>query len=353
MRWGTLSLVALLGSVNAGCVNFHPGPLAIAGDSAGAAPRLLWSLHAGRAIGEPLAADAGTLYAAGVDRVVRAISLDSGRVRWGFRLTGIVLGGVIRADSSVYVASVRPVGNVLALSAASGRKLWSRNVGEVAASVSLVNGLLLVPTRKGDLLGLTTRDGVIQWRRRVGYVRSGAVSAAGAAVISSLDSMFRISTANGNVLQRRTVPGAMLAEWRQAGALLIGATTDSLLIAVRAADLTTVWQARLDAPVFSTPAVAGDTVYVATRIGSVYRVLLPGGGTTRIAHLNWALTSGPVLADGLLLVGGADGTLRGLDHSGAERWRVAAWRPIDVPPIALTAGFIVVGGNGDFHRYAP
>jgi outer membrane protein assembly factor BamB len=304
-------------------------------------------------VAAPIALDSASIYAAGMDRVVHAISIDSGKVRWSFRLSGAVTGGVVRADSSVYVASVRPEGNLVALDAATGRKRWSTHIGESAGPLSLVGGMLLVATRAGDLLAITPKDGVIHWRRRVGYARSAAVAAAGGAVIASLDSVFRLSLSDGRVLQRRGAPGAVLAPWRAAGSLLLGASTDSTLVALRAEDLTTVWRARLDAPLFAAPTIEGDTAFVASRVGTIYRVSIASGEATRIAALGWPLTSGPVRLGNLLLVGGADGTVRALGRDGRDVWRVAAWRPVELAPVPLRQGLLVIGGNGDFHLYAP
>lgn len=350
---GALSLAALLGSVNASCVNFHPGPITLPSAASGTAPAERWTLRAGRAIAAPIGIDSATIYAAGMDRVVRAISIDSGKVRWTFRLTGTVLGGVVRADSSVYVASVRPEGNLLSLDAATGRKRWSTHIGEPAGPVALVGGVLLVATRAGDLLAVTPRDGVIHWRRRIGYARSAAVAAAGGAVIASFDSVFRVSVADGHVLARRAAPGAVLAPWAPAGRFLIGASTDSAVVALRADDLSTAWQARLDAPLFAAPQVVGDTIFVASRIGSVYRIDAASGAAARVAALDWPLTAGPVVYGSLFLVGGADGTVRALSREGRDVWRIAAWRPVELEPVPLRQGLLVIGGNGDFHLYAP
>lgn len=350
---GALSLAAVLGSVNASCVNFHPGPITLAPTAAGTPPAERWTLRAGRAIAAPIGFDSTTIYAAGMDRVVRAISIDSGKVRWSFRLSGTVLGGLVRADSSVYVASVRPEGNLLSIDAATGRKRWSTHIGEAAGPVALVGGVLLVATRTGDLLAVTPRDGVIHWRRRIGYARSAAVAAAGGAVIASLDSVFRVSVADGHVLARRAAPGAVLAPWATAGPLLIAASTDSDVVALRADDLATAWHARLDAPLFAAPDIVGDTIFAASRIGSVYRIDARTGQTARITALGWPLTSGPVVYDSLLLVGGADGTVRALSPDGNDVWRIAAWRPVELTPVLLRQGLLVIGGNGDFHLYAP
>ncbi|MBA2627263.1 MAG: PQQ-like beta-propeller repeat protein, partial [Gemmatimonadales bacterium] len=244
VRGGALSLAALTGTVNAACTNYHPGPIAVPADASRAAPREVWQTRAGRTIAEPVAVANGMIYAAGVDRVVHAITLDSGRVRWGFRMTGMALGGVIRSDSSVYVASSRPLNHVIALNAATGVKRWSVDVGEPTAPLALVAGMLLVPTRKGDLIALAPENGMMRWRRRIGYARSAAVPAGRDIAIASLDSLFLISASDGRVLHRRTIRGVVLGAWQEARGLLFGATTDSAVMAVRASDLSTAWSAR-------------------------------------------------------------------------------------------------------------
>ncbi|MEO8225947.1 MAG: PQQ-binding-like beta-propeller repeat protein [Gemmatimonadota bacterium] len=344
--------MALTGTVNAACINYHPGPVAVPAEQTAGAPAQIWTSHAGRTIGAPVAVQDGMIYAAGVDRVVHAITLDSGRVRWGFRLTGTLLSGVVRADSSVYAASARPIGHVVALSAATGRKWWSADVGEVAAPLSLVGGFLLVPTRKGELVALEPATGKLRWRRRIGVARSSAVPAGDRIVVASLDSIYLMSPADGSILQRRPMRGVVLGGWRESGDLLIGATTDSTIVALRISDLSRVWTARLDAPAFTAPALRGDTAFVMTRIGSLYRVAISSGAAEQFATLAWPATAGPTLYQDGFLVGGADGTVRGLDGDGRELWRIAVWRPVDVAPILLDDGFLVIGGNGDFHRYA-
>jgi hypothetical protein len=96
----------------------------------------------------------------------------------------------------------------------------------------------------------------------------------------------------------------------------------------------------------------GDTVFAASRIGTIYHILVSTGEATRLAALHWPLTSGPVVYDSLLLVGGADGTVRAVTRDGHDLWRIAAWRPVELEPVPLAPGLLVIGGNGDFHLYA-
>ena len=353
LQLGMWSVVALGMTVNAGCINYRPAPAPVAAELAGDAPERVWRLQAGRGISAPVVTEGARAYAGGVDRKVYAIDLDSGRVAWDRRLSGAVLGGVLTHDSVLFVATARPEGRVFALDKATGRQRWRASVGEVGAPLGWAGGVVLAATRRGDLVALDPARGRPRWRRRLGSIRSAPVAVdSGAVVVASVDSLFRVATADGRVTHRRALPGSTLRAWVPVGETLVAATTDSTVVAVRRDDLSTVWEAHADAPLFGAPAIRGDTMYVVSRIGTLYRVP-PGapGGMSVVARLKWPVTSGVALVDGRLVIGGADGVLRALDADGREVWRLALWRPIDVDPLPLADGFLAVGGNGDFHRY--
>ncbi len=68
-------------------------------------------------------------------------------------------------------------------------------------------------------------------------------------------------------------------------------------------------------------------------------------------ELRWPVTAPVTVMNGLILLGGADGTLRALDPGGTERWRVTLWRPVELRPLSLDDGLVAAGGRGDLHRY--
>ena len=108
----------------------------------------------------------------------------------------------------------------------------------------------------------------------------------------------------------------------------------------------------MDAPVLGSPAALGDTLYVASRRGTVYR--LPPGeppSPERLVELDWPVTAPLTVVDGRLLLGGADGTVRALRPDGTEDWRLQLWRPVELSPLPLDDGLLAIGGNGDLHRY--
>ncbi len=100
------------------------------------------------------------------------------------------------------------------------------------------------------------------------------------------------------------------------------------------------------------PAALGDTLYVASRRGTLYRIA-PGTPPSleRVVELEWPVTAPLSVVDGQILLGGADGTVRALRPDGTEVWRIQLWRPVELRPLALDGRPLAIGGNGDLHRY--
>jgi outer membrane protein assembly factor BamB len=196
-------------------------------------------------------------------------------------------------------------------------------------------------------------NGKIRWRRRVGTARGPATPAGtGAVLVSTTDSLFRLALADGRITHRAASPGTVLSAWLPHDGALVAGTADSQVVSIQPADLRVNWIRTVDAPVQATPASVGDTLFLATRVGSVYRINPgPEPRIERIVQLAWPVTAPITTAGGQILLGGADGTIRALRSDGSEIWRVRIWRPIELGPIPLADGLLAIGGNGDLHRY--
>ena len=348
-----MSLALLLGSVNAGCVNFRPPPTPLAASAAGDAPTPVWTTRAGRRLAGRVVVQDNILYAGGMDRKVYAVDLASGEVRWSARLSGMIVGGVILSGDTVFIATSRPEGRVQALGSAKGNRIWRTSADPVAAPLALIGGLLVAETQRGEVLGLDPRSGKVRWRRRVGTARGPATDVGdGALLVSTTDSLFRLSLSDGKVTHRTASPGTVVGSWLHLGESLIAGTADSQVVSIRPTDLRRNWTLAVDAPILGAPAALGDTLFLVTRIGSVYRVDLNAEPEARrVASLEWPVTAPLTIAGGQFLLGGADGTIRALRSDGSEIWRIRIWRPVELGPIPLADGLLAIGGNGDLHRY--
>jgi outer membrane protein assembly factor BamB len=171
-------------------------------------------------------------------------------------------------------------------------------------------------------------------------------------VVATTDSLFRLALSDGRVTHRAPTPGTIVSPWVAHNGALIGGTTDSQVVSIRPSDLRRNWSLHVDAPVLTSPAVLGDTLFLASRTGTVYRIdpdSVPAA--VRVATLSWPVTAPVTIVDRQILLGGADGMIRALRSDGSEIWRVRVWRPVEFSPIPLADGLLAIGGNGDLHRY--
>jgi outer membrane protein assembly factor BamB len=171
-------------------------------------------------------------------------------------------------------------------------------------------------------------------------------------LLEKTDSLFRLNTSDGKVTHRSRSPGTVVSAWLKQDGALVGGTTDSQVVSIRPDDLRRNWAVKVDAPVLGSPASLGDTVYLATRSGTLYRIDPGSAPSLRLLRsLDWPVTTPVTIAGRQLLLGGADGIIRALRTDGTEIWRIRIWRPVELGPFALEDGLVAVGGNGDLHRF--
>jgi outer membrane protein assembly factor BamB len=343
--------VALM-SVNAACINFHPAPPPIPPAAAGAAPSEAWSQNGIRGARAPLALTRSLVLVGASNRRVVAASRDSGTIRWTARLPGDIVGGVVANETRIFAATGRPSGRIQAISLAGGT-VWRTNTGRMTSSLGLVEDMVAGMTVTGDVIALNAATGHVRWRRYAGPSRTAPAAAGpGRMLVTTMDSLILLETTAGRSIARRPVSGVTLAGWQPFGALLVAGFSDSAVVAIDPATLRTAWRVATDAPVLGPVAISGDTVWAATRTGTVYQIISANQPMVRVlATLDWPVTSGVVSVGPDLVLGGADGAIRGLSRDGSERWRVRIWPAVDVPPAELPDGFVAVGGDGDLHRF--
>jgi eukaryotic-like serine/threonine-protein kinase len=293
------------------------------------------------------------LYVGSIDRKVYAVNLANGEVRWSARLSGMAIGGVVLAGDTVFAASSRPEGRVYALRRTTGKQIWRVSTGPVGAPLARIDGRLVAQTLRGEVLGIDSRQGKILWRHQAGVARTAAAPAGdGGFVMATTDSLFRVNVESGVITHRVPTPGAVVSPWLVHRGALIAGTTDSQVVSIRPSDLRQNWAVRVDAPVMGAPAALNDTLYLASRIGTLYRIEPGAEPVVRaLTSLEWPVTTSVTIAGRQILLGGADGIIRALRTDGTEIWRVRVWRPVELGPVAVSDGLIALGGNGDLHRF--
>lgn len=308
-------------------------------------------MDGGRGATPPMLVREERVYLAGADRQVRAIDIETGREIWHRRLSGTILGGVLLRDSTLYVASSRPDGKVHAFDERTGQPRWRASAGDIPTPLAIAGGAIAGLNRRGELVALELATGKVRWKRRVGVSRLAPLATDDGFLVAVGDSILHVGAADGRRLSRGRLPVAVIG-WQQAGDMLLAATADSAIVALDPATASVAWRAHLDGPVLGPAGVRGDTVWVVTRRGTLFEID-PGqpSAPRRVTGFDTPITTGVAPIDALLVVGGADGVLRGIRRDGRTAWRVNLSWNITVDPVPVPGGFLAAGGDGDLHRF--
>lgn len=359
MLWRGLSLAVLVGSVNAGCNAYRPEPEMLPTELSepvqiqGTPLTRIWTRHVVRSPSSPLAIDNMSLFVGGSDHKVAAVDLATGRNRWVIRLSGPITAGLLRSGGLLYAVTDQPEGRLHAITPTAGNEAWSEGTGFVDVPLVIIGDQLYAINRVGMLTSFNPISGKRLWRQHLERARIPPVAADSSHIlVTTPDSLFVLSRETGNVVTRLRAPGTIVTPWLERGDELLAATADSTVLAMDRQSFKLLWSEKVDAPVLSDPVLRGDTLFVVTRIGTVYRRLLDGGGELeRLTALSWPVTADPILAGAWLIIGGADGDLRALSPDGSQAWQLHMGRPIEVAPVFEDSTLFGVGGTGQISRF--
>lgn len=348
---GAWSVAALAGLVNAACFATRIPPPAVPEQEGSLPLYLAWEGKIGSGFSGTMVVTDSVIYAGALDRRIYAIETATGRKLWNKRLHGALVGGVAHAGDTLFLGSDRPGGYIRAVRSLDGKKIWEERTDRISVPLLVTDDKVIAHTNRGVLLALRTWDGSFEWQRQLGVALAAPVQGEdGNLVATTLDSVYRISLEDGRVVQKMSTPGSVTSNWAETGSYLVAGTTSGTVFKMDRRDLNIVWQVRVESEVLVSPVVSGDTVFVITRPGNVYRID-PGAApeATLIAELEWPVTAPLSRYDRWVLLGGADGVIRALEVDGTEAWQLALWRPIAVAPIIMPDGFLAFGGIGDIH----
>src|SRR5215510_7934267 len=268
-------------------------------------------------------------------------------------------GGGLAADGGRIYAGTG-FGNVVALDARSGNKLWEKPVGApVRASPTAAGERLFVLTTEGAVYCLSGPDGSELWNFRGNAERASILSNASPAVEGDV---VVVPFPSGDIVALRTADGKVLwsdslARTRTASSLtamsdaarpaIDGGTVFAVghagrMIAVSYKTGERLWS--LTVPSIQAPYVAGDSVFVVDTGGQLMAITRREGKIQWTARLPGSATwSGPVLAGNRLWVVSSKGQLVNVE---AQTGKVLATQdlgqPVYVPPVVAGSRMFVL-----------
>jgi len=337
---------------------------------------LRWAVDTGVDVRTAATVAGGTVFTADDEGTVRALAFESGEQLWVTELGATVRSSPTVADGTVYLGS--DDGTLHALSAASGEQEWTfQTGGQVRSAPTVAGGRVFVGSDDSSVYALSGASGEQVWGFQTdGQVRSAPTVVDGTVYVGSTDGSDAssrgsrvtlrtlghnevggsqqqtvvIQTGRSNppsgtplTLTARTTGRSDSSEWDLTGDGSVDATGRTVSRAfepgIRTVTLTVTgqsgettasrslsvrpprrWQFGAGSGVESSPTVAGDTVFVGSRAGTLYALAAASGEQRWTLDTDRALSS-PVVVDGIVFAGGRTGTVYALDAvTGESVW---------------------------------
>lgn len=335
---------------------FHGG---VAAGDIGMPVSLYWRYTASPAPNPAAPAIVGnTVYYACRDRFY-ALDAETGRVLWRyptdqpldaqFRTTPAV------ADGVVYVGATDS--NLYALSATSGRHLWSfRAQGAILSPPTVVDGVVYFGSSDGRVYALNAKTGEPLWRGgfRTMDAVNGAVTVADDMVyfISSDQTLYAASASTGLLLWKLRMPGTLYAMTPILADRNVYVAASNVLYALQSRSGQRLWARTLTDDIITEPVAGSGMVIVITRDGRVYAFDNMGKmlWNTKEPVVTETVLAPPTLAGKVLIIGTARGAIYALDSSnGSVLWKYLLQSSSSIPerPIYtdITASPVVTNGT--------
>ena len=292
-----------------------------------------WKLPTAGIIGKPVIAN-GVVYFAPQDGFVYAVDATTGHQRWRFQRTvnasaQVGLDGYPALDGdTLYVAS--DGGAVYALDAQTGKERW----------------VFALPDSKGHIYAAPAVGG-----GKV-YVSSG----------NGTNAFYALDEATGKIAWQFSAPSGFDGYPLLAGdTVYVGANGyyQASVYALDAQTGTMRWNSQANDAVIARPASDGSHLFVGIRDSTLYEfdattgasgwhITVGEGGGSGLAALPTG--AAPMVADGVVYVGGESGVVEALDAAtGSTRWKQAVDGAVDSAPAVADGAVYVTTEKGSVY----
>ena len=253
---------------------------------------------------------------------VFALNAADGTKLWNYTIGPVGESSPAVVNGVVYVGSVD--GNVYALNAVSGVKLWSYTTGGlVYSSPTFVGGVIYVGSGDGNVYALNAANGAKLW----GFTTGNLVGSSPAVV----NGVVYVGSVDGNVYALNAVSGVKLWNYTTGpggssnavysspavvnGVVYIG-SYDGNVYALNAANGAKLWSYTTGQIGWSSPAVVGGVVYIGSWDGNIYALNAINGNQLWSYNTgSLQIESSPAVVNGVVYMGSSNGNVYALGSS--------------------------------------
>lgn len=247
---------------------------------------------------------------------ISVLDASSGAEAWSGRTAFNRLSPL--GDEATYVSVA--AGRLRALSLQSGRIRWEQPLRVFEDLAAYASKTLYAPDEEGRIFALDTRSGTIRWASPPGrdrvvapvlvradrvFTLRAASTHTGPAAGPAAREVVILSATNGVENWRHRAEAVLSPAWTlTSDVLYVVERPDDSSSVLAALDVSTgrpLWRSPLPAPVSSAAVVSGDCLYVSGPRGGLYRISRSDGTYHRI-DTTAPLTASPVVAHGTVVV---------------------------------------------------
>jgi len=199
-----------------------------------------------------------------------AVDANSGEELWDFAPDGLILSSPAIANGTVFIATAHEESAVIALDLRSGRSLWRfEPIGEVVSSPAVAGELVFIASTDGFTYALNTEDGEPRWRYGVGGSGSPAVVDGTVYVGGSDGGLYALTAATG-AIQWLFATGSQIGSSPAIAGDTVFLGSGRTLYAVDTATGQRRWHFAAGDDIESSPAIVNGKVYFGSRDGFIY-----------------------------------------------------------------------------------
>lgn len=264
---------------------------------------------------------------------------------------GVGLSGALVIDGVILVGTRK--GHIVALDIETGKRLGrARFEAPIEGGMSYNNSMLYLPfiDKKRAIIAYDINDGDQIWRAEGAPVESTILAKDSVIVIVDSDALVRgLDPLRGEVLWEKHIGErtGIVASPVAINDNVVVATEQGVVHMIDPDSGDELWQYQLSAPVYSTPTVQGQSIFVSTTRGKIYSLKNNDGSVNWIHSLADSTVrlagAGYDLRREQLVVGGSDGLVRSLNpKSGEENWVTPLEGAIIIAPL-FTNNTIYIG----------
>jgi outer membrane protein assembly factor BamB len=279
---------------------------------------------------------------------------DRLEVRWKYELGEGTSSTAAIAVGVVYVGADN--GKLVALDLRTGKPKWEfRAADAIQSAPTIVAGLVIFGDEAGVVQACDTQTGVLRWSFKTnGRVISSANSKEDRLVFGSYDGgLYCLRIGDGGLIWKYDVGERVHGTPAIADEFVLVAACDGNLHVVGLSDGALVRKVALGSVSGAAAAVRGSRVFLGTYGEQVLAIDWQAGQVLwrfEDPKRQFPFLSSAAVTDELVIVGGQDKRLRGLEaDTGKERWQLAVKGKIDSSPVVVGQRVFVGSADGSLY----